>query len=434
MATGYSNTEGQQLLDVAPIESDYYKLLQVEKNASKAEIKVAYHKMSRMYHPDKTQDSKTEEMMKRLNEAKSVLLDEVQRAEYDEKHEDETIYDPKGFLPTGIRFSDFFLKDFNKFKADFKAGKIQVPRQKFERLLQRKVGDALRKAEIYKNDKIRQIAKSNTPTPLLNILQASNALLEEDPNVIANAYKIQQMLLGIQSNGVYSAPPSEDGIKVLCLDSLSDKEILLLYSLLLNEECSSTSDMRHCLNVLIPKTTMLKSITTAATETQGKKCANCNKSLLFSMLIKKRSYISNACYYCRKPFCSNCQPRSISYSRLGLTEKQPFCKDCNTILGNLDAEDWMRMCLQYLEQGTINSTKTALGCLTMALLSSSDKIKPVLDVAKGFLHNGLPELAMPLLASVMKESVAFKTLVQRQTLTASVLTALAEKPDAQWEE
>ena len=105
MATG-SNTEGQQF-DVAPIESDYYKLLQVEKNASKADIKVAYHKMSRMYHPDKTQDSKTEEMMKRLNEAKSVLLDEVQRAEYDEKHEDGVICDPKGFLPTG-RYGIFF--------------------------------------------------------------------------------------------------------------------------------------------------------------------------------------------------------------------------------------------------------------------------------------------------------------------------------------
>ena len=99
MATG-SNTEGQQF-DVAPIESDYYKLLQVEKDASKADIKVAYHKMSRMYHPDKTQDSRTEEMMKKLNEAKSVLLDEVQRAEYDEKHEDGALCDPKGFLPTG---------------------------------------------------------------------------------------------------------------------------------------------------------------------------------------------------------------------------------------------------------------------------------------------------------------------------------------------
>ena len=55
MATN-SNTKGQQF-DVAPIESDYYKLLQVEKNASKTDIKVAYHKMSRMYHPDKIQDS-----------------------------------------------------------------------------------------------------------------------------------------------------------------------------------------------------------------------------------------------------------------------------------------------------------------------------------------------------------------------------------------
>ena len=293
-----------------------------------------------------------------------------------------------------------------------------------------------------------QIRKSSTnkqceQTPLQNILHASNALLE-DPNVTAKAYKIQQMLLGIQSNGIYSSPPSEDGIKVLCLDSLSDKEILLLHSLLLNEECSSTSDMRHSLEVLIPKTTMPKSIATAVTDTQGKVCVDCNKSLLFSMQLNKRSYVSkcNACYYCRKPFCSNCQPRSISYSRLGLTEKQPFCKECNKILGNLDGEDWMHICLQYLEQGTINSTKTALGCLTMALLSSSDKTKPVLDVAKGFLHNSLPELAMPLLASVMpflesvmKESKQIcKPFIHSQTWTASVLIALAERRDAQRED
>ena len=51
-------------------------------------------------------------MMKRLNEAKSVLLDEVPRAEYDEKHEDGAICDPRGFLPTGkhrIFFSIIFI-------------------------------------------------------------------------------------------------------------------------------------------------------------------------------------------------------------------------------------------------------------------------------------------------------------------------------------
>ena len=68
------------------------------------------------------------------------------------------------------------------------------------------------------------------------------------------------------------------------------------------------------------------------------------------------------------------------------------------------------------------------------LLSSSDKIKQVLDVAKGFLQNDLPELAMLLLASAMKERMTFKTLVQRQTLTASVLMALAKKRDARWED
>ena len=84
------------------IETDYYKLLQVGRDASSAEIKSAYKKLSLQYHPDKTLDSKTEGMMKKLNEAKSVLLDEGNRAEYDDKLEGEgATPNPKGFLPSG---------------------------------------------------------------------------------------------------------------------------------------------------------------------------------------------------------------------------------------------------------------------------------------------------------------------------------------------
>uniref|UniRef100_A0A1X7UF52 J domain-containing protein n=1 Tax=Amphimedon queenslandica TaxID=400682 RepID=A0A1X7UF52_AMPQE len=96
MATVDSNEEDGEMQS----STDYYDLLQVDKDASRADIKAAYHKMSRKYHPDKTLDSTTEEIMKKLNDAKTVLLDEVRRAEYDDRLEgDDTVTDPKGFYP-----------------------------------------------------------------------------------------------------------------------------------------------------------------------------------------------------------------------------------------------------------------------------------------------------------------------------------------------
>lgn len=61
---------------------DYYKTLGVEKNASKDEIKKAFHKLAHKHHPDKNKgdDSK----FKEINEAYQVLSDDKKRASYDQ--------------------------------------------------------------------------------------------------------------------------------------------------------------------------------------------------------------------------------------------------------------------------------------------------------------------------------------------------------------
>jgi DnaJ-class molecular chaperone len=59
---------------------DYYKILNVEKNASQEEIKKNYRKMSLKMHPDKGGDA---DKFKELNEAFQVLGDEKKRKEYD---------------------------------------------------------------------------------------------------------------------------------------------------------------------------------------------------------------------------------------------------------------------------------------------------------------------------------------------------------------
>ncbi|MHA1291059.1 MAG: DnaJ C-terminal domain-containing protein [Promethearchaeota archaeon] len=63
---------------------DYYKILGIDKNASKEEIKRAFRKLARKYHPDVNPDeNKSGEKFKEINEAYSVLSDDKKREMYD---------------------------------------------------------------------------------------------------------------------------------------------------------------------------------------------------------------------------------------------------------------------------------------------------------------------------------------------------------------
>jgi molecular chaperone DnaJ len=67
------------------IEKDYYKALGVPKDATAVEIKKAYRKLARQYHPDANKnDSKAEEKFKEISEAYDVLSDDKRRKEYDD--------------------------------------------------------------------------------------------------------------------------------------------------------------------------------------------------------------------------------------------------------------------------------------------------------------------------------------------------------------
>ena len=63
---------------------DYYKTLGVGKSASETEIKDAYRKLARKYHPDVNKDPKAEDMFKEINEAYQVLSDAEKRKKYDQ--------------------------------------------------------------------------------------------------------------------------------------------------------------------------------------------------------------------------------------------------------------------------------------------------------------------------------------------------------------
>src|SRR5580765_2454779 len=90
---------------------DYYKILGVPRTASEADIKKAFRKLAREYHPDVAKNKKqAEEKFKEINEAYEVLGDPTKRKKYDELGPNwssgSEFRPPPGWGGTGRRPSD----------------------------------------------------------------------------------------------------------------------------------------------------------------------------------------------------------------------------------------------------------------------------------------------------------------------------------------
>ena len=100
---------------------DYYEVLGLNRDASDDDIKRAYRKMAKQYHPDlHPGDQEAEAKFKEVNEAYATLSDAQKRARYDQfGHEDPAAggaggyggYGGAGFEDLGDIFSSFFGGD-----------------------------------------------------------------------------------------------------------------------------------------------------------------------------------------------------------------------------------------------------------------------------------------------------------------------------------
>lgn len=104
---------------------DYYKILGVARDAKVDEIKRAYRKLARKYHPDVSKEPQAEERFKEVQEAYEVLKDQEKRSAYDQLGSNwksgQEFRPPPGWQGfsgfeqgEGVDFSDFFASLFGR--------------------------------------------------------------------------------------------------------------------------------------------------------------------------------------------------------------------------------------------------------------------------------------------------------------------------------
>jgi len=87
-------------------ERDYYEVLGISRSASKDEIKSAFRRLARQYHPDVSDATDAEERFKEINEAYAVLSDDERRAAYD-RYGHAGVRGMGGAQDFNVDFSDF---------------------------------------------------------------------------------------------------------------------------------------------------------------------------------------------------------------------------------------------------------------------------------------------------------------------------------------
>ena len=134
---------------------DYYEVLGINKNATTSEIKSAFRKLAKLYHPDVSKEPDAAEKFKEAQEAYAVLSDEEKRRQYDQFGH--SAFSGNGGFQ-GFDFSDFDFSDvfedlfggggFGSFFSGGRTGSSNRPRQGRDSLMEMRLTFEIGRAHV----------------------------------------------------------------------------------------------------------------------------------------------------------------------------------------------------------------------------------------------------------------------------------------------
>ena len=267
----------------------------------------------------------------------------------------------------------------------------------------------------------------STESPLSEILAFTKGAQHDQMicmHINANL-SIDQLLDILRSSkecGIHTnLPPNNGMVPIVNATNLSDESLVLLLSIFVDLPTDTIPNRDDTLNQLMKYVPYAKVQQRAATASQLSNCATCD--LAFGLF----TWAHYTCYYCRRLLCKNCPVKVVLTSQLADVPR-PLCSNCIAFFNQQDADDWTKKSEEFIETGTLEAIKAALGCLTIALCLSDFSTKPVIRVAQAFLHKDMPELAISFVSSVLDHSEDPKEILRMYILTAQIFKALASNP------
>lgn len=211
---------------------DYYALLEIKRNATQDEIKKAYRKFAKQYHPDSNiGNPEAEEMIKEINEAYEVLSDERRKKKYDTLINRFNFmsgfeFDPKKFSFAKNKksnndeqnpvFSDFFNLFFANDELDFEELSFDDDIEEEQEMLFKKGEDL----EVEHQISLEEAFNGGKTT--VEVRGIGNKIKEYEIDIpigIRSGEKVR--LLGKGQPGTIGAPPGDLYIKIIIKEHTS---------------------------------------------------------------------------------------------------------------------------------------------------------------------------------------------------------------------
>ena len=338
---------------------------------------------------------------------------------------------------TGPRLSLQFLQYFNNAKISFEAGFIRNL-QNFHVILRRDLGEnpihlpalPFTRSAIPAASKVQA-----SQSPLNEVLDEMNSSLDNpelSTLVDVQSKELHDILQMTKTLGTGETLPAVDGqVPILNFSNVPDKSLQHFHSFLTTSSKQTSVRRDKILSDLV-KFVPHVAVQQPKPETQARStCSGCAKKLNFFRKTK------HTCYHCKSQFCKDCPPKQVVLPRLQINKAEPICSTCLQRFTQQDIEDWTKSSLRLIEVGTVKSAKAAMGCLNIALCLGDHSItKPIIRVAQGLFRNGLPELAMPFVATVLQHSEDTREILGAYVLSAQIFKSMADEtnddPETQW--